>query len=276
MRQAVMGGWEAARSAQVKEEPAKRAGGHGAERAASHPGFDPDSTSFQGASPRFELQRLHGMSEGTYREVLKNPLVATAGSMRRWVRTATCSPTSCAGCWRTAPIRPSCTSWPMCRSRWTSCWCRPCTWTPNPSLPLPPDLFGPGRRNSAGLDLAVAAMRAPLLQALDTVQVPVVAEFDVKTAPSQRDLAQVCYQQWSKVPVAERAAALRRAADALQQQLPRFCALLVREAFKTWGDAVAEVREAVDFLRYYAATRPNASRRRWPCPAPPGRATNCT
>jgi RHH-type proline utilization regulon transcriptional repressor/proline dehydrogenase/delta 1-pyrroline-5-carboxylate dehydrogenase len=96
-------------------------------------------------------------------------------------------------------------------------------------------------------------MRAPLLQALDTVQVPVVAEFDVKTAPSQRDLAQVCYQQWSKVPVAERAAALRRAADALQQQLPRFCALLVREAFKTWGDAVAEVREAVDFLRYYAA-----------------------
>jgi RHH-type proline utilization regulon transcriptional repressor/proline dehydrogenase/delta 1-pyrroline-5-carboxylate dehydrogenase len=51
-------------------------GGHGAERAASHPGSDPDSTSFQGASPRFELQRLHGMSEGTYREVLKNPRVA--------------------------------------------------------------------------------------------------------------------------------------------------------------------------------------------------------
>ena len=35
-------------------------------------------------------------------------------------------------------------------------------------------------------------------------------------------------------------------------RLPRFCALLVKEAFKTWGDAVAEVREAVDFLRYYA------------------------
>ena len=40
--------------------------------------------------------------------------------------------------------------------------------------------------------------------------------------------------------------------DALQQQMPRFCALLVKEAFKTWGDAVSEVREAVDFLRYYA------------------------
>jgi RHH-type proline utilization regulon transcriptional repressor/proline dehydrogenase/delta 1-pyrroline-5-carboxylate dehydrogenase len=45
---------------------------------------------------------------------------------------------------------------------------------------------------------------------------------------------------------------LRRAADALEQQLPKFCALLVKEAFKTWGDAISEVREAVDFLRYYA------------------------
>jgi RHH-type proline utilization regulon transcriptional repressor/proline dehydrogenase/delta 1-pyrroline-5-carboxylate dehydrogenase len=123
---------------------------------------------------------------------------------------------------------------------------------PHPSLPLPLELFGPTRKNSAGLDLAVAAMRAPLLEALTTAQVPVIAEFDVKMAPSQRDMAQVCYQHWSNVAVAERAAALRRAAEALEQQLPRFCALLVKEAFKTWGDAVAEVREAVDFLRYYA------------------------
>jgi RHH-type proline utilization regulon transcriptional repressor/proline dehydrogenase/delta 1-pyrroline-5-carboxylate dehydrogenase len=45
---------------------------------------------------------------------------------------------------------------------------------------------------------------------------------------------------------------LRDAADALESDMPRFCALLVKEAFKTWGDTVAEVREAVDFLRYYA------------------------
>jgi RHH-type proline utilization regulon transcriptional repressor/proline dehydrogenase/delta 1-pyrroline-5-carboxylate dehydrogenase len=38
----------------------------------------------------------------------------------------------------------------------------------------------------------------------------------------------------------------------MQAQLPSLCALLVREAFKTWGDCVSEVREAVDFLRYYA------------------------
>ncbi|MEO6626029.1 MAG: L-glutamate gamma-semialdehyde dehydrogenase, partial [Burkholderiaceae bacterium] len=50
----------------------------------------------------------------------------------------------------------------------------------------------------------------------------------------------------------QRANVLRNAADALEAQMPRFCALLVHEAFKTWGDAVSEVREAVDFLRYYA------------------------
>jgi len=227
-------------------------GGHGAERAASHPGSDPDSTSFQGASPRFELQRLHGMSEGTYREVLKNPLVACrvyapvgahrdllAYLVRRLLENGANSSFVHQLADASVALDELLVS--------------PLHLAPNPSLPLPPDLYGPGRKNSAGLDLAVAALRAPLLQALDTVQVPAMAEFDVKTVPSRRDLAQVCYQQWSKVPVAERAAALRRAADALQQQLPRFCALLVKEAFKTWGDAVAEVREAVDFLRYYAA-----------------------
>ncbi|MFZ2217315.1 MAG: L-glutamate gamma-semialdehyde dehydrogenase, partial [Rhodoferax sp.] len=60
------------------------------------------------------------------------------------------------------------------------------------------------------------------------------------------------YKKWSKVPVQERAAVLRRAANELEKQTPFFCALLVKEAFKTWGDAVSEVREAVDFLRYYA------------------------
>ena len=222
-----------------------------AERTA-FPAAGPNAAPPHELSPRFELQRLHGMSEGTYREVLKNPLVACrvyapVGAHRDLlaylVRRMLENGANSSFVHQLADVSVALDELLV----------SPLHLTPNPSLPLPPDLFGPGRKNSDGLDLAVAAMRAPLLQALDTVQVPVVAEFDVKTAPSQRDLAQVCYQQWSKVPVAERAAALRRAADALQQQLPRFCALLVKEAFKTWGDAVAEVREAVDFLRYYAA-----------------------
>jgi RHH-type proline utilization regulon transcriptional repressor/proline dehydrogenase/delta 1-pyrroline-5-carboxylate dehydrogenase len=218
-----------------------------------------EPTATQTLGPRFELQRLHGMSEGTYREVLKNPLVncrvyAPVGAHRDLlaylVRRLLENGANSSFVHQLAdesvgmdqllisPLQLSLQSISGLES--------------NPSLPLPLDLYGPARRNSAGLDLAVATMLAPLLQALQTVQVPVIQEFDVKLASSQRQKAQVCYQQWSEVPVAERAAALRRTADALEQQLPRFCALLVKEAFKTWGDAVAEVREAVDFLRYYA------------------------
>ena len=60
------------------------------------------------------------------------------------------------------------------------------------------------------------------------------------------------FRDWRRQPIGLRTALLRRAADAMQHALPRLCALLVKEAFKTWGDAVAEVREAIDFLRYYA------------------------
>ena len=84
---------------------------------------------------------------------------------------------------------------------------------------MPPDLYGAGRRSSTGLDLAVAAMRVPLQQALATVQVPSVAEFDIKLAESQREKAFVCYQQWSDVPVAERAAALRDRIASLRERL---------------------------------------------------------
>lgn len=103
-----------------------------------------------------------------------------------------------------------------------------------------------------GLDLTVESMRAPLFAAFNSVQVPKVPEFDAKLASSAEVTGVSSYQKWSKVAVSERAAILRLAADALEQQTPKFCALLVKEAFKTWGDAVSEVREAVDFLRYYA------------------------
>ncbi|MDC6170911.1 L-glutamate gamma-semialdehyde dehydrogenase, partial [Paucibacter sp. XJ19-41] len=60
------------------------------------------------------------------------------------------------------------------------------------------------------------------------------------------------FPAWNATPVAERAAILRRAADALDARLHEFSGLLVKEAYKTAGDCIAEVREAVDFLRYYA------------------------
>ncbi len=61
------------------------------------------------------------------------------------------------------------------------------------------------------------------------------------------------WQQWSRLPVSMRAQALRRAAALLEANSAEFLALCCREAGKTLKDGVAELREAVDFLRYYAA-----------------------
>ena len=199
----------------------------------------------------FELQRLHGMGEGVYREVLKNPLIACrvyapvgahkdllAYLVRRLLENGANSSFVHQLADESVGMNELLIS--------------PLRLEGEGSLPLPLDMFGAVRKNSAGRDLADASMRAALLEALDTVQVPVVPEFDAKLVSGPLAESVACYKTWSKTDVAERTRLLEAAADALEAELPRFCALLVKEAFKTWGDAVAEVREAVDFLRYYA------------------------
>ena len=199
----------------------------------------------------FELQRLHGMGEGIFREVLKNPLIscrvyAPVGShrdllaylVRRLLENGANSSFVHQLADESVGMDLLLTS--------------PLRLAPEPSLPLPVQLFGPTRKNSSGLDLTVESMRAPLRAAWLATSVPSVPLFDVKLTDAAVNTGATSYQKWSKQPVAVRARILRSAADALEQQLPLFCALLVKEAFKTWGDAVSEVREAVDFLRYYA------------------------
>jgi RHH-type proline utilization regulon transcriptional repressor/proline dehydrogenase/delta 1-pyrroline-5-carboxylate dehydrogenase len=120
------------------------------------------------------------------------------------------------------------------------------------ALPLPADLYGAARRNSSGLDLAVPAVRAPLEHALAAAQITNVPMADPALVPQAVERSLAAGPAWERTPVEQRADILRRAAEAMQADLPRLGALLVKEGFKTWGDAVAEVREAVDFLRYYA------------------------
>jgi RHH-type proline utilization regulon transcriptional repressor/proline dehydrogenase/delta 1-pyrroline-5-carboxylate dehydrogenase len=199
----------------------------------------------------FELQRLHGMGEGVYREVMKNPLVACrvyapvgahkdllAYLVRRLLENGANSSF-------VHQLADESVGLP-------ELLISPLQLSPVPSLPLPADLFGPARRNSAGLDLTVPTMRAPLLAAYQNVRVPSVPVFDAQQVAVPLAASLASFALWRDTPVHVRAAVLRRAADALQDQLPKFCALLVKEAFKTWGDAVSEVREAIDFLRYYA------------------------
>ena len=160
------------------------------------------------------------------------------------------------------------------------------TGAPHPSIPLPRALYGAARLNSAGLDLASEPQLSALAQALaDTAGMvwqawPLLAvAAAAPTGPLQRVLnpadpadsvgtvqeataddvqaalaaAQTAAPGWAATLPAERAARLDAAADRLQADAARLCALLVREAGKTFANAVAELREAVDFLRYYAA-----------------------
>ncbi len=202
----------------------------------------------------FELQRLHGMGEGVYREVLKNPLVACrvyapvgahrdllAYLVRRLLENGANS-----------SFVHQLTDESVGMSELLI---SPLRLEPHSAFALPPKLFGEhatARQNSSGVDLTVETMRAPLFAAYQTVVVPVVPEYALAAIPEALKTSLSSYKIWSKTAVSERAAILRNAADALDSQLPTFCALLVKEAFKTWGDAVSEVREAVDFLRYYA------------------------
>ncbi|SMF61840.1 bifunctional proline dehydrogenase/L-glutamate gamma-semialdehyde dehydrogenase PutA [Allosphingosinicella indica] len=130
--------------------------------------------------------------------------------------------------------------------------------TRHPSIPLPEDLFMPERKNSRGLDLSddtelarvKAAVNAPL-PFLDKKAPP--KGDDASRAQSAVATALRGFPAWSRRSVEDRAACLDRLADLLERERDTLMALAVQEAFKTIPDALAEVREAVDFCRYYAA-----------------------
>ncbi|MXP64956.1 trifunctional transcriptional regulator/proline dehydrogenase/L-glutamate gamma-semialdehyde dehydrogenase [Roseomonas sp. M0104] len=155
---------------------------------------------------------------------------------------------------------------------------------PHPRIALPRDLYGPVRANSAGLDLSSEAVLAPLDAALRASAaqpwkaIPLVGGTEgtgearaVRNPAERRDLvghvveaggaeverglaaAEAATPRWRDTPPAERAACLLRAADLLEGRMPALLGLVVREAGKSLANAVSEVREAVDFLRYYGA-----------------------
>ncbi|WP_374109880.1 L-glutamate gamma-semialdehyde dehydrogenase [Pelomonas sp. CA6] len=205
---------------------------------------------------RFEMQRLHGMGEGVYREVLKDGSIpcrvyAPVGEHRDLlaylVRRLLENGANSSFVHQLAD--PSVAPAELLASPLTQI-------QPQRSLPLPIALYrdaqGRGRDNSSGLDLAVPSQRQPLLDALAACQVPAMSEATEAEVDAALERLQAGFGGWNATPVAERAAVLRRAADALQAQLPQYCALLVKEAYKSLGDAIAEVREAIDFMRYYA------------------------
>ena len=120
----------------------------------------------------------------------------------------------------------------------------------HPDIPLPLQLFGKARRNSSGLDVGDRrGVRALISAARKSDDFSIVEESVDVGAMAAR--AASAFQKWESMPAADRRARLDKLANLIEENRSRFVALLAREAGKTLRDAVAEVREAADFCRYY-------------------------
>ncbi len=126
-------------------------------------------------------------------------------------------------------------------------------YVPDPRIPLPRDIY-PDRKNSLGLDLARRDVLDSLHQRIIAEKLsPPPASTPRQVLDSALGRAAQSFESWSRVPAAERAAVLERAADLLEERMVDLVALIVREGGRTYADAVSEVREAADFCRYYAS-----------------------
>ncbi len=154
---------------------------------------------------------------------------------------------------------------------------------PDPRIPLPSDLYKPDRKNSPGLDLndpaTLAALREALAEAarLPWSAAPIIGGAEQTGVaepvrdPSDRrrrvgevvaagageidravERAADSAPVWDRTPAGERAAILERAADLYESHIAGLMALVIREGGRTIPAALAELREAVDYLRYYA------------------------
>ena len=124
-----------------------------------------------------------------------------------------------------------------------------------PTLPSPELLYGPDRPNSAGFDLASGVGLGRLSALLSTrSEAPEPEPVDPASDQIAKCVADAAAAQaaWDARGGAKRANILRSAADALENARDEFFRVLATEAGKTVDDSVAEVREAVDFMRYYA------------------------
>ncbi|AMK19454.1 MULTISPECIES: trifunctional transcriptional regulator/proline dehydrogenase/L-glutamate gamma-semialdehyde dehydrogenase [Sphingobium] len=154
---------------------------------------------------------------------------------------------------------------------------------PHDQIALPSALYA-DRRNSAGIDLSdedalahlscaltesatkqwharpeiyghrIVRSERPVCNPADATDVVGMVAFCVEQ--DARDACRIAAHAaaaWAATPVADRAAMLERAADVMQAQMPHLMGLAIREAGKSAANAIAEVREAIDFLRYYAA-----------------------
>lgn len=238
--------------------------------------------------PGYEFQRLHGMGELLYRETVEHRkwgipcrIYAPVGNyqdllpylVRRLLENGA----------NTSFINqvenPDIAVKEVIRDP-VACWRE----IQEPRLPSPSQLYGSRRLNSQGLNLADPTQLNQLHRQLDGLSgithqagplidgktysapehfvcspydmletVGTVAFSDDKAVADALDSAAKAFSDWRLVPAHTRAACLNKTADLIEENRLELVSLCIREGGRTIKDALAEVREAVDFCRYYAA-----------------------
>ncbi len=130
------------------------------------------------------------------------------------------------------------------------------TYKPHPKIPLPRDIYGAARLNSTGMDLSDPITLSALKTTLEATAPHCSYDVTDMTATEVTAAIEKAYaanDAWAHCPAAERAACLDAAADLFEKNMPQLMTYLTLEAGKQIADCVSEVREAIDFCRYYAA-----------------------
>ena len=205
----------------------------------------------------YEFQRLHGMGEALYEGLIADEpgaacrVYAPVGGhrdllaylVRRLLENGANSSFVSVAADPSVPVATI--------LRRPQAWIADASHARHPRIPLPRDLYAPERKNSAGVELGDrAALEALLAGVKGAAPLPQAKGERVEEALAG---AANGFAAWNAKPVADRAAALERAADLYERSRDALLATLQTEGGKTLDDAVAEVREAVDFCRYYAA-----------------------
>ena len=242
-----------------------------------------------GGSREFEFQRLHGMGEALYDQIIDGDgipcrIYAPTGShedllpylVRRLLENGANTSFVNRIVDEALPIEAIIAD-PVEKVRALAA-------KPHPRIPLPAAMFGAERRNAAGVALTDPAALVPLARAMDAAAsepwhagpliavdvaeregvavhdpadhrrwIGTVVEATGAEANAALDAAVPAAGRWDATPAVERAACLDRMAGLMEAHMAELMAMCTREAGKTIPDGVAEVREAVDFCRYYAA-----------------------
>lgn len=204
----------------------------------------------------FELQKLHGMGDAIYAEVLASESLPVrvyapvgihrdllAYLVRRLLENGANSSFVHQLAQKRVPL--------------SALLANPFLGDSDSPLPLPAEIYGEiagaQRPNPIGVDVSEESQRSALMQAWRHELPPQKTrkEDPCDTIPERMRKLQEAQQRWNSLPLAERCACLLRAADLLEAQRDSFTALVVWEGHKSWVDAIAEVRETIDYCRYY-------------------------